>query len=348
MTTAATMTSRERVIRTLNHEPVDRVPRDLRVAPAVEALRGDEVAELSFRYPADILRADARPHKGPRTRGNPAEPGEHTDAWGCVWQVPERHGTGRLKLSPLADLGQLAGYRLPWELVEKPSFAAVNRAAAATSRFVLGWTEVRPLERLGFLHGPQDTHRELALGTRPIRDLLDMVHDVFCREIETWAASDVDGVVFQDGWGPGSLLPIPPRAWRELLRPLYREYCEILHARDKFAFFRCEGSVEEVFEDLVQAGIDAIEAEVASLDLQRLADRYRGRITFWGAAEHRELLASGTAEEIRAAVHRLGSAVDFGRGGVIAQAEWTPAVSFDSVAAFFEQWLAPLPMDGRT
>jgi len=95
-------------------------------------------------------------------------------------------------------------------------------------------------------------------------------------------------------------------------------------------------------------GVDAIHAELSSLDLARLADRYGHRITLWGAAEHRELLASGTTEEIRAAVRRLGSAVDFGQGGVIAQAEWTPGACFDNVAAFFEQWLAPLPMRDAT
>ncbi len=43
------MTSRDLVIRTLNHEPVDRVPRDLWYSPGVETLRADEVAEIEVR-----------------------------------------------------------------------------------------------------------------------------------------------------------------------------------------------------------------------------------------------------------------------------------------------------------
>ena len=39
-------TSRERVIRTLNHEPVDRTPRDLWASPSTETSRGDELDEM--------------------------------------------------------------------------------------------------------------------------------------------------------------------------------------------------------------------------------------------------------------------------------------------------------------
>ncbi len=58
-------------------------------------------------------------------------------------------------------------------------------------------------------------------------------------------------------------------------------------------------------------------------------------------------MACGTAEEVRTAVRRLRAALDFGRGGIIAQAEWPPAAPFLNLAAFFEQWLAPMPMHAQ-
>jgi hypothetical protein len=341
------MTSRDRVIRTLLHAPVDRVPRDLWVAAAVEALRADEVAEITFRYPSDMVRPEFRPPKGNRAKGSPHEVGEHMDAWGCVWQVTERGYPGRLAASPLADLGQLGEYRLPWELVEKAHLAAVNRFVAATSRFVLAATDVRPFERLQHLRGPEAARGDLAAGARPIRDLLDMLHDFFCREIELWAASDVDGVAFQDDWGPAGGLPIPVQAWRELFRPLYREYCEILHARDKFAFFHTGGEISAIFGELVEAGVDAIAADYWATDLERLAEEWRGRVTFWDGIDPQRLSPAATPDDVRAAVRRLRAAVDFGHGGVIARCDWSPQASFNHVAAFFETWLAPMPMHAQ-
>ena len=48
-----------------------------------------------------------------------------------------------------------------------------------------------------------------------------------------------------------------------LFRPLYREYCEILHAKDKFVFFHSDGNIGDIFGELVKVGIDAIHAQLA-------------------------------------------------------------------------------------
>ena len=50
-----------------------------------------------------------------------------------------------------------------------------------------------------------------------------------------------------------------------------------------------------------------------------------------------EFLGSATA---------VRKALGFGQGGVIAQCPWTPGLRVQTLAAFFEQWLLPLPMHG--
>jgi hypothetical protein len=83
------------------------------------------------------------------------------------------------------------------------------------------------------------------------------------------------------------------------------------------------------------------------MNLEPLAGRFRNRITFWGGADQRRILALGTPEEVKAAVRRVRAALDFGRGGLIAQCEWGESVPFQNVVALFEQWLAPMPMHAR-
>ena len=337
------MTSRDRVIRTLTCQTTDRAPRDLWVVPGIEMLRQDELAEMNFRYPPDIIRPEFHAPKAHRAKGTPCEVGEYTDPWGCVWQVTKRGMVGEVRGRPLADLGQIAGYRPPWELLEKVNLAPVSRSVAATSRFVLAWSEIRPFERLQFLHGEAASQAALSAGDKAVRGLLDMVHDFFCREAEVWASTDVDGVAFRDDWGSNHSLLIPADAWRDLFKPLYRQYVEILHARDKFAFFHSDGYIADVFDDLVEIGIDAINAELPLMDIESLAERSRGRTTFWGGVDQRRVLPFGTPEEVRSAVRRLRTALDFGQGGLIAQCKWGINVPFANMAAFFEQWLAPAP-----
>jgi len=341
------ITSRDRVIRTLNHQPADLVPRDLWVSPATEMLRGDEVRELLFRYPVDIVKPEFSAPRGERARGTPYEPGEHTDAWGCTWKVHQRGAEGELARPPLADLSGLSGYRPPLEIVQKASVEAVNRSCAATPRFVLAWTETRPLDRLRWLHGAEATVADLACGARPIRELLSLLHDFSCREMEWWARTDVDGVVFRDDWGSEHALLIPADAWRDLFKPLYRQYCEILRARDKFVFFHSGGYVADLFPDLIEIGVDALHAPFFSMDLEWLAEQYRGQVTFWGEIDQRQVLPRGTLDDVRGEVRRLRKAVDYGQGGVIAQCEWASGVPFESMCMVFEQWLQPLPLHAQ-
>ncbi len=338
------MTSRELVIKTLNHEPVARVARDLWLPFGEDCVGGDALAELNLRYPSDIVQPEVAPAHGKKSTGKPSKAGDYTDAWGCVWHVGEPGTPPALKSSPLAEAEKIATYQPPAELLEKGRFAKVNKSCQATNRFVLAWSEVRPFDRLRYLRGSEATSVDLARGTKDIRGLLAMVHDLACQEIEVWAETDVDGVAFRDDWGTPDGLLLAPEMWRELFRPLYREYCKILHAKDKFVFFHSDGNIGDIFGDLAKVGIDAIHSQIHLMDIERMTKRFRSRVTFWGEMDRQRLRNPGTPEEFREAVLTVRKALDFGGGGVIAQCQWDPGVCLQTVATFFEQWLVPLSM----
>jgi uroporphyrinogen decarboxylase len=338
------MTSRELVISALNHQPVVRVPRDLWHSPGVEMSRADELAEIEIRFPKDIVPQEFKYPPGKRSRGKPYRAGRYTDAWGCTWHAAQPGRIGELRDPPLADPAGIAQYRPPFELLDTAKLVGVNRGCAATSRFVLAGTETRPFERLQLLRGAEATYCDLASASGRVRSLLAMLHDFFCREMEMWAGTDVDGVAFRDDWGSQDGLLIAPEMWRDLFRPLYRDYCEILHAQDKFAFFHSDGHIADIFGDLVEIGIDAINSQLFAMDVERLAEQFRGRVTFWGEIDRQHVLPFGSREEIRDAVRRVRRALDFGSGGVIAQCTWEPGVPMQNIAAVFGQWMLPLPM----
>jgi uroporphyrinogen decarboxylase len=340
------MTSRELVIRTLNHEPTPRVPRDLWIPAGESSVRPDELAEMNVRYPGDLASPETGPLLAKRTPGKPSKTGDQTDAWGCVWGVGRDGAPVELKHSPLADAGKAASYQPPAELFDHARFAKATKFCQTTHRFVLAWSEVRPLDRLRFLRGGEAALVDLARGTKETRGLLTMLHEAACKELELWAATEVDGVALRDDWGSPDGLPVAPEMWRELFRPMYRDYCKILHAKDKFIFFRSDGAVADLFGDLVKLEIDAIHAPLHQMNMERLVKRYRGRVTFWGAADPERLVHPGPPNEFHEAVLATRRLLDFGQGGVIAQCCWSPGVRLQTVAAFFEQWLAPLPMHG--
>jgi hypothetical protein len=338
-------TSRERVIRSLCHQPIDRAPRDVWVAPGVLQERADDVAEIRYRFPSDIEPPDGLSPQGQRVAGRPGEIGFYTDAWGCRWRVDAAGAAGQPVEPPLAEKNHMAGYQPPWELLDGGVLPRVNESCAATSRFVLVRTETRPLERLLLLRGPEAAAADLAQGDASLRALLAAMHDFSCREMDLWAHSDIDGVAFGDSL---SCLPAahhPVDTWRAVFKPLYREYCNILHACDKFVFLHLDGDATEILPDLVDMGVDALHGDFDRMNLEQLAE-FRDQITFWGAVGPCALV--GRSDQVRDAVTRVRSSLDFGRGGVIAQCPWPAGVPLKNIAAYFDQWSQPLGMHARS
>jgi hypothetical protein len=340
------MTSRELVIKTLNREPVPRVARDLWIPNTEESAREEELAELAVRYPSDIVTPEASAVRGKRAQARSVRSSDWTDAWGCVWQIGAEGRLPEVKHAPLAEAAKIASYQPPAEVLEHSRFAKASKMCSTTSRFVLAWSEVRPFDRLRMLRGDEAALVDLARDAKETRQLLAMLHETACRELELWAETEVDAVVLRDDWATPDAPLISPEMWRDIFRPLYREHCKILHAKDKFVFFHSEGDLSDIFGELVKLGVDAVHCQLRLMNVERLSKRYRGRVTFWGGMDCRQLCAPGTAEEFREAVLAVRRALDFGSGGVIAQCQWDPGVQLQTLAAFFEQWLVPLPVKG--
>jgi uroporphyrinogen decarboxylase len=340
------MTSRELVIRSLNHEPTARAPRDLWIPEGMETTHADAVAEMNLRFPSDIVQPEVAPAYGKRARGKPNQAGQYSDSWGCTWQVSGPGAPPELKISPLAEKAKIAEFRPPLELLDPARFGKVNKSCETSNRFILAQSETQIFDRLRFLRGHDAAMIDLARGTKDIRNLLRMLHEFSCKEMEIWADTEVDGVAFRDDWGTADGLAISLEMWREIFKPLYREYCKILHAKDKFVFFQSSGNMLDIMGDLVKDGVDAVHVEFHTMDVEKVAKRFRGRVTFWGEVASRGVMRMGNTPELREEVLKIRRALDFGSGGVIAQLQWTPDITLQTVAAVFEQWLLPLPMHG--
>jgi len=334
------MDSRERVTRTLRFEEVDRVARDLWALPGVTQQRRDEYDALLRRFPTDFGWPGASYGKGRRCRGEPNQVGDYVDAWGCGWNVAEYGVIGEVKHPPLADWSALAAYQPPWELLDEADFSAVGPTCAKADRFMLGGGEVRPFERMQFLRGTENLLLDLAYGSSEVYRLRDLLHEFYLREMKTWAATDVDGVSFMDDWGSQHSLLISPELWRSFYKPLYKDYCDTLHAAGKFVFFHSDGNIEAIYPDLIESGVNALNSQLFCMDIEELGRRYAGKVTFWGEIDRQMILPFGSVDEVRSAVRRAAGALRPGgrRTGVIAQCEWGKRDPKENIEAVFDEW----------
>jgi hypothetical protein len=264
--------------------------------------------------------------------------GEYVDAWGCPFTVLEPGVVGEVKAAPLADWAALDRLRPPDEILRLADFTRVDASCAATNMFVKAGTTVRPFERMQFLRGTEALFMDLAWGAAEVFRLRDLVHDFFLREIDLWCRTDVDGISFMDDWGTQKALLVSPKLWRAFYKPLYQEYCDRIHAAGKFVFFHSDGYIFDIYPDLIEIGVDAVNSQLFCMDIEEIARRFKGRITFWGEISRQDTLPFGTPEECRAAVRRVRAALDDGSGGLIAECEWGNDVPAENVHAVFEAW----------
>jgi uroporphyrinogen decarboxylase len=339
------MVSRDRVIRALNHQSIDRAPRDLWLGPGLEVIRPDDLAEMNVRFPSDVLHLESKWPVGKRSKGHHRKPGPCTDAWGCGWELGD-HGLVRgLTHSPLSGGGAaVAAYEPPTELLDPARFATINVSCEGSGRFALANTEIRPLGRLCQLRGSEAACAGLCDGNDDLGRLLGRLHEFYLKEIELWGRTQADGLILGDdlAWVVGSRTHL--KIWRALFKPLFRDYCAAVHRHDKFVFFLCESEIDEALDDMLEIGVDAVHAHWSQDELERQAARYRNQVTFWGGVHPQKVQPPCNCGDIREAVFRVRKALDFGAGGVISQVHWENHVPLRNIVTFFEQWLIPLPV----
>ena len=331
------MTSRELVRHTLEFQKTDRLPRQLWSLPISRLNYGDRVNELERRFPSDIVGASYRMPADANIKGDPYAVGEHRDEWGCVFENAHPGVIGQVKHPVLDDWSKLAHFKPPFHLLGR-GMEDVNRSVAESDRFVISNCIARPFERMQFLRGSQNLYVDIADRSREFFQLRDMVHDYYCRDAEEWAKTDVEAIFFMDDWGAQNSLLISPDAWQELFKPLYADYCRIACNAGKYVFMHSDGCIFDIYEDLIEIGVNAINSQLFTMDIEEIGRRFKGRITFWGEIDRQHILPSPDAEVARQAVRRVADALYDGHGGAIAQFEFGVAARIENAYAIFEEW----------
>lgn len=339
---ASGMTSRERVLRALTFTCPDRAPRDLWMLGTVPVRYGRELAVMQNRFPNDFVYAPVRYGPNLRTVGRPGTLDGHTDEWGCRFEVLEEGVHGEVMQPALDDWAAFEKLTPPDSLLDGLDLSAAEPFYDQADKFVLCGSTVQPFQRLLFLRGFANTMEDVAREPGELHALLAMLHAFYVRELTLLAPVAADAICFKDDWGTQTSLLISPRKWRKLFKPLYAEYCRIIHGAGKYVFFHSDGQISSIYGDLVEIGVDAINSQLFCMDIEALAARYKGRITFWGEIDRQHVLAYGSPADVRAAVQRVRDALDDGSGGLIAQCEWGSDNTPENIAAVFEAWLEPL------
>ncbi len=333
------MTGRERVIRALEFKSPDRIPRNLWTLPGIEMFRKQDLNDVFAVYPEDILISRGNYGRGEREKGTRYRRNEiATDEWGCEWHAAEDGVAGEIKNPPVQGISDVGQLQAPYEILTDADFSEVNESYEKTDKFVIGWTRVRPFERMQFLLGTENLFVELADASKYLDLLREILHEFFLKELALWGKTEVDGILFMDDWGSQQNLLISPKMWRNIFKPLYKEYCEFIHSIHKYVFFHSDGNIEQIYPDLIEIGVDAINSQLFCMNIEELGKRYKGEIVFFGEIDRQHVLPFGTKEDVVNAVKRVKNALWRPEGGIIAQCEFGLKDPTENIKTVFEVW----------
>lgn len=257
------MNSRELVYQTLNFENPARVPRQLWILPWASNTYPDKLKKIRSDFPDDMTMVPGFNKILPKTQGDPSEPELYTDDWGCKFTNVQRGIIGEMKEPLIKDeeYSDIDALRTPEENIGI-DIEKVNEFCRNSDQFIISGACPRPFERLQFIRGTEQLYVDLMLRPAGLYEVMEKMHDYYCRLLTVRADTDVDALMFMDDWGSQRSLLIDPKIWTEIFKPKYKDFIDIAHKKNKKIFMHSDGYIIDILPELIELGLDAINSQI--------------------------------------------------------------------------------------
>jgi uroporphyrinogen decarboxylase len=172
-------------------------------------------------------------------------------------------------------------------------------------------------------------HYLLATGLYPdkVMELSERLSQIHLSNLEKWLSAvgpHIDVILFGDDLGGQQGPLISPEAYREFYKPYHRKLWGRAKAlADVKVQLHCCGGIYELLDDLIDAGLDAVnpvQISCRSMDPARLKAEFGDRITFWGGGcDTQRILPMASPDQVAEHVKEMVTIFRPGGGFVFQQ-----------------------------
>ncbi len=327
------MTSRERVIAAITFQGPDRIPFHHAVFPGAFWRHGQKLVDFLNSFPDDFGNHFFSVPPMPETEGLFQT---YTDEWGSQWLMLKGYTTGEVKKPALETWDQLSTYHLP-PLPPQEQFDSFRARIEGDrhSWFALG-SGGTLFERLQFLRGTENLLIDLADDRSELYDLADRIVKWNVGLIERYLKAGADGIAFADDWGSQGRLLIHPQKWRSFFKPRYRILFEMVKDAGRFVFFHTDGWTVDIWDDLLELGVDVLNPQHPLFPREILKTRLSGRVCVRSDLDRQGILPFGTPDQVRSHVRETIEIFATPAGGLILHGEVGPDLPFENIVALYE------------
>jgi uroporphyrinogen decarboxylase len=353
------MTSKERVLAAINHEEPDKVPLDSWLAPEIgemmrEALNVDISTDrfgLSKKLGHDILYGNIGFCDGYNSIYiDERKIGDNLfqDRFGIQWRRKDHEFGCYCEFAeyPLADMKNYDRFSWPDPIESsRDGLEMYKKLIEQDGReyAILGGVACTMLEGAWYLRGLDNFMMDLVQNRDFAEELLDGAMQFSLAISKRLVEMGVDIIWWGDDVGVETGPMISPALFRALIIPRYAHMVEEvkkINNEIKIAF-HTDGSIEWALDDLVDVGFDILNPlQPDANDVKAVKKRYGKRLSFWGNVDTRNVMSSGTVQDVISEVRQVIDTLGHG-GGLILCSNHTiqaTARAFENTVAYY--WAA--------
>lgn len=309
-------------LKAMRFERPEAIPINVGALPAVWMKYREDYLDLVHRHPACF---EGQPWLLPaleRDLDDPIVPtfveGTHVDAWGCVWTNVQRGMEAIVTGHPVATREAVRTLKAP----------EVNIGLPHGFMFL----------RLADLRGFEQIMLDFATEPPELQMLIDIVLEYNLRQVDYLLGLDPvptlsPGILWLgDDLGMQHGLPISPEKWRKYLKPCYTRIFAPLRAAGYAIHMHTDGHILEIIPDLIECGVDVLNAQSRANGLDNLAAACKGKVCL-NLDLDRQMFPFATPAELEAHVREVVEKLGSPEGGLWIEAQVSQDTTLKNIEA---------------
>lgn len=226
--------------------------------------------------------------------------GMFRDHFGVVWNRTVDKDIGMVEGQVVTDRERLDETPFP-DPLDNRFFADIERRVSRYPdrfrAFAIGFSLY---ERAWSLRGMTELLMDFIDAPEFVAELMDKIADYnIAQAVHAIEKYDVDAVFFGDDWGQQHGLIMGADLWREFIRPRLERMYGAVKSRGKKVIIHSCGDVDELFDDLVEIGLDCFNPfQPEVMDITAIHQNYLGRLSFYGGLSTQKTLPYGSTKDV--------------------------------------------------
>lgn len=255
-----------------------------------------------------------------------ADKKEHfKDDFGVTWNRSGADKDIGIVDDPVIYEPDISLYPTPY-LNEKRIREECERAIATKGdKFCFAGIGFSMFERLWSYVGMEDALIYMITEKEFVHKLLDKICEFNLKVIDIYNEYPFDGIYFGDDWGQQKGMIMGAPLWREFIKPRMAKMYARAKKNGKFVLQHSCGDIQEIFEDLIEIGLDCYQTVQPEIyNLKEIKEKYGDRLAFWGTISTQQDLPTKTPEELKEIIKNTVQIMKKGGGYILAPTHAIP------------------------